>query len=292
MKITNNFGLPQPFVNVAKKPSYSKGKAHISATGLLNSPKILSLMKKFDDELEQDVMDMIPQMMGTAFHNMLEQGFDNENIIEQRFFAEIDGWKISGAVDLQVEDKNGLHIKDYKTTSVWAVMNDKPEWEQQLNIYAWLFEQNKKEKVQSLEIVAILKDWSTSEAKRKPDYPQNRAVMVPIRLWSTEEQEKFIKDRIAKHSACEFAMETGSQLPDCTPEEMWEKPAVWALIKQGNTRAKSLHDSPASAEEAKKEAGSGYDIQIRQGERTRCKDYCLVSKWCQQYKDYLERQDG
>ena len=169
-------------------------------------------------------------------------------------------------------------------------MNDKPEWEQQLNIYAWLFEENKKEKVQSLEIVAILKDWSKGESERKPDYPQQRVVMVPIRLWSKDEQEKFIKDRIAKHSACEFSMETGGELPDCTPEEMWEKPAVWAVMKQGNTRAKSLHDSAESAEEAKKEAGAGFEIQFRQGARTRCKDYCLVSNWCQQYKDYLEKQ--
>lgn len=290
MKITNKFNLPQPFVNVAKNPSYSKGKAHISATGLMNSPKIIALMKKFDDQIEQDVMDMVPQMMGTAFHSLLEKGFDSNNVIEQRFHAEIDGWKISGAVDLQVEDKNGIHIKDYKTTSVWAVMNDKPEWEQQLNIYAWLFEQNKKEKVKSLEIVAVLKDWSSGEAKRKPDYPQQRVVMVPIKLWSTEEQENFIKGRLAKHSACEFAMETGADLPDCTPDEMWEKPPVWAVMKQGAVRAKSLHDSPESAEEAKKELGAGYEIQVRQGERTRCKDYCLVNNWCQQYKDYLEKQ--
>jgi hypothetical protein len=247
-------------------------------------------MKKFDDDIEQDVMDMVPQMMGTAFHSLLEKGFDSQNIIEQRFHAEIDGWKISGAVDLQVVEKDGLHIKDYKTTSVWAVMNDKPEWEQQLNIYAWLFEENKKEKVQSLEIVAILKDWSKGESERKPDYPQQRVVMVPIRLWSKDEQEKFIKGRIAKHSACEFAMETGGELPDCTPEEMWEKPAVWAVMKQGAARAKSLHDSPESAEDAKKLLGSEYEIQLRQGARTRCKDYCLVSNWCQQYKDYLEKQ--
>ena len=39
MIITNEFGLPKPFENIAKNPSYSKGKAHISATSLLNSPR-------------------------------------------------------------------------------------------------------------------------------------------------------------------------------------------------------------------------------------------------------------
>ena len=290
MKITNNFNLPKPFENIANNPSYSKGKAHISATSLLNSPKIVALLKKHDADLEQDVADMIWSIFGSAVHNILEKGADENNLVEQRFYAELDGWTVSGAVDLQVVDKDGIHIQDYKTTSVWAVMNDKPEWEQQLNIYAWLVAKNKQVNIKSLTIVAILKDWSKREAERKPDYPQKNVALVDIPLWTFEEQEAFIKGRIAKHSAAEFAMETNAELPECTPAEMWEKPPVWAVIKQGNTRAKSLHESPELAEAAKKELGSEYEIQIRQGDRTRCKDYCLVNKWCKQYKAYMEKQ--
>jgi hypothetical protein len=286
MKITNQFNLPKPFENIAKNPSYSKGKAHISATSLLNSPKIVALLKKHDDDLTQDVSDMIWSIFGSAVHNVLEKGADEHNIVEQRLSTEVDGWVLSGAIDLQHIEKDGINIKDYKTTSVWAVMNDKPEWEQQLNIYGYLISKNKKQPVKSLQIVAILKDWSKREAERKPDYPQRNVTLVDIPLWSFEEQEAFIKGRIAKHSAAEFAMETEAELPACTPAEMWEKPPVWAVIKQGNVRAKSLHDSPDLAEAAKKELGSGYEIQIRQGERTRCKDYCLVSKWCKQYEEY------
>ena len=80
---------------------------------------------------------MIWSIFGSAVHNVLEKGADENNLVEQRFFSEVDGWTVSGAVDLQVVDKDGIHIQDYKTTSVWAVMNDKPEWEQQLNIYGW-----------------------------------------------------------------------------------------------------------------------------------------------------------
>ena len=85
-------------------------------------------------------------------------------------------------------------------------------------------------------------------------------------------------------------METNEELPDCTPQEMWEKPPVWAVIKVGGVRAKSLHDSPELAEAAKKDAGAGYEIQLRPGDRTRCKDYCLVNQWCKQYKEYMEKQ--
>ena len=82
----------------------------------------------------------------------------------------------------------------------------------------------------------------------------------------------------------------GEELPECTPQEMWEKPPVWAVIKVGGVRAKSLHDTSSMAAIALEEAGQGYEIQERKGDRTRCKDYCLVNKWCKQYKTYLENQ--
>ena len=291
MIITNQFGLPKPFENIAKNPSYSKGKAHISATSLLNSPKIVTLLKKHDDELTQDVSDMIWSIFGSAVHNVLEKGADEHNIVEQRMFAEVDGWHVSGAIDLQVVDTDGIHIKDYKTTSTWAVMNDKPEWEQQLNIYAWLVYKNKQVPIKSLQIVAILKDWSKREAERKPEYPQKNVALVDIPLWTFEEQEAFVKGRIAKHSAADFAMETNGDLPECTPQEMWEKPTQYALIKEGNVRAKAVYDTKELADVALKDAGKGYIVQERIGERTRCKDYCLVNRWCKQYKEYMESQN-
>ena len=59
MKITNKHGLPQTFVNVLERPSYTKGSAHLSATELLSSPQIVQLRKSHYEHLEQDVMDMV-----------------------------------------------------------------------------------------------------------------------------------------------------------------------------------------------------------------------------------------
>jgi len=50
MKLTNKFNLPQTFVNVIDRPTYSKGKAHISATEIINSPRIVQLKKKYWNE--------------------------------------------------------------------------------------------------------------------------------------------------------------------------------------------------------------------------------------------------
>jgi hypothetical protein len=197
MKLTNVHKIPETFVNVLKRPTYSKGKANLSATQLLNSPKIVALTKKFEEELEQDVSDMVWSIFGTAIHGVLEHGKDDNHIVEERLHAEVGGWNISGAVDLQiVTGENVISIRDYKTTSAWAVMNEKIEWEQQLNIYAWLVERNKRVVVDSLGIVAIIRDWSRRDAAKNEDYPQAPVKELPIKLWPYKEREEFIESRL------------------------------------------------------------------------------------------------
>ena len=292
MKLTNRFGIPETFVNVLKRPTYSKGAAHLSVTQLINSPKIVALTKKFEAELEQDVADMVWSIFGSAIHNILEHGKDENHLVEERIHSMVDGWKISGAVDLQVvDDQGGISIRDYKTTSVWAVMNEKIEWEQQLNIYAWLVDTVKEDfHVTDLGIVAIIRDWSRRDAARNPDYPQAPVKELPIKLWPYEERKEFVQSRITSHSACEFAMETGEDLPPCTPEEMWEKPTTYALKKKGGVRAIKVYETQEEAEAALDP--KVHEIEVRLGSRTRCESFCPVNTYCQQWRDYQESKDG
>jgi len=291
--LTNKHGIPETFMNVLKRPTYSKGKAHLSVTQLINSPKIVGLTKKFDDMIEQDASDMVWSIFGSAVHNILEHGKDSNHIVEERIHASIDGWNLSGAIDLQIVNEGGVSIKDYKTTSVWAVMNEKIEWEYQLNIYAWLVEKAKGVPVTDLGIVAILRDWKAREADTKEGYPESPVKEVPITLWTMQEREEFISARLSAHSACEFALEADEDLPECTPEEMWEKPAVWAVMKEGNIRAKyvmpSLHEAELAMKQLQDEKPKDkYLIVERKGERTRCQNYCPVNTWCNQYQTYIK----
>lgn len=288
MKLTNKFNIPQTFVNVLERPTYNKGKAHLSATQLINSPKIVALSRKFEDELEQDVSEMVWSIFGTAVHGVLEHGKDENHLVEERLHAEVDGWKISGAIDLQIVSDGGIDIRDYKTVSVWSVMNEKAEWEQQLNIYAWLVEKVKKVPVKSVGIVAIIRDWSRREAATKDGYPPAPIKEIPINLWPFEDRELFVTNRIHKHAVCEFELETLGDLPDCTSEEMWEKPTTWAVKKEGGVRAKSVHQNLEAAEVALEKAGKGFKIEVRKGGRTRCESFCPVSNYCQQWRDYQE----
>ena len=288
MKITNKFNIPQTFINVLDRPTYTKGKAHLSATQLLDSPKVVALRRKFDDEIEQDASDMVFSLFGSALHNVLEHGKDENHLVEERLHAELDGWHISGAIDLQILHPEGISIRDYKTTSVWAVMKQKYEWELQLNIYAWLVEKVKQAPIVDLGIVAIIRDWSRRDAGNKEGYPESPIKELPIKVWPMAEREAYISKRIAMHSACDFDMETSGELPDCTPEDMWEKPAVWAIKKKGNIRAKALYDAEDKATEALKDLSAEYEIEYRPGERTRCMSYCPVSSWCEQWRKYNE----
>jgi hypothetical protein len=286
MKLTNKYNLPQTFVNVLNRPTYTKGKAHLSATEIINSPRIVQLKKTHWDDLEEDVADKVWAIFGTAIHAVLELGKDEHHIIEQRLHANVDGWDISGAIDLQRVEDDGIIVADYKTTGAWAVMNEKSDWEQQLNIYAWLVEKVKKVPVKKVEIIAIIRDWNRRDAQTREGYPEAPIKVIDVPLWSFEKRESFIKERIHLHSNALFATETSETLPECSPSEMWEKPAFWAVRKIGNKRATAVFDTEDKALAKIEEMGKGYEIEYRPGERTRCANFCQVRDFCGQWKEY------
>jgi hypothetical protein len=292
MKITNNTGLPVSVLNAIKRPEYTKGKANMSVTELISSPRITQLKRRHWSELEEDASSMVWSLFGSAIHKVLEHGKADNHIIEQRLFAQVDGWTISGAIDLQEYYEDGIIVSDYKTTGSWAATNGKDDWERQLNIYAFLVEYNKKIPVTKLQIVAIVRDWSAREAAYKEDYPKAPIVVIPIPLWPMEQRIEFIRSRISAHSEAEFASDTGEELPECTPSEMWEKQASYAVIKEGNVRAKAVYSTMEDAEAGRKELKDPdkYVIQVRPGERTRCAGYCQISKFCTQYQRWLDQQ--
>jgi len=288
MKITNKFNLPETILNVLARPTYSKGKANISATELINSPRIVQLKRKHWDDVEEDASSMVWSLFGSAVHNILEHGKQDNHIVEERVHITHEGWHISGAVDLQEVYEDGIVINDYKTTTAWAVQNDKPEWEEQLNIYAWLIQKAKNKPVKGLRIVAIVRDWSQRDAVNREGYPQAPIVILDQQLWPFEKAELFIEERLKAHGEAYFESETDGQLPECSPDDMWEKPTTYAVIKVGGKRAKSVHSTKRDAEADLATAGKGYEIQVRPGERTRCSSYCQVNQWCSQYHKYLQ----
>lgn len=297
MKLTNNFQLPDTFINIIQRPQYDKGDSQISATEILNSPRIVQLKRKHWEELEQDAADMVWSLFGSAVHEILQHGKDEHHIVEQRTFTEFAGWKISGAIDLQEVYEDGIVISDYKVTGAWAVMNEKGDWHKQLNLYAWLVERVKGAHVKAIQIIAIVRDWNRRDALTKDGYPKAPIVTIDIPLWSFEEREKYIEERLRMHNDAFFAAHTDESMPECTPEEMWERPTFYAVKKDGNVRAKSVHEDRSAAEKAlalaqeKAKKGESFSIEVREGDRVRCSGFCQVSKFCSQYQAYLSTKE-
>jgi len=286
MKLTNKFGLPEPVVKALTRNEYSRGDSNRSITQLIDSPRVRILRQENWGEMEEDVSEKMWAVLGSAAHKMFEETADENHVSEERLFAEIDGWVISGAIDVQKIEPDGITIMDYKTTSVWSVIMGKSDWEKQLNCYASLVRRVKQVPVKGLKIIAILRDWRSRDAEDKPDYPRAPIVEIDVPMWTESKQDQYLEERVALHQSAEFQRLTGSELPECSEEERWTKASVWALKKKGNKRAVKLYSNEM---EAKADMQDGMEIEHRPGESTRCAaNWCRVNAWCSQYKKIFD----
>jgi hypothetical protein len=276
MKLTNNHNLPEAIVAAIMNDSYTKGDADISVTELLSPPQLRHLKLKHYEELSEDVSDRIWSLLGQSVHTIIERAsLALPNILtEVTINSEYGGWKLKGQVDNVVLSDSQLI--DFKVTSAWKVKGGvvPPEWEQQTNIYRRLLAKEKGLVIDRMSVIAVLRDWSRNEAGRSPDYPQAQVKMLDVRLWSEEEADAFINQRIAMHQAEVPAL--------CTDEERWSKPEKWAVMKRGNVRAVRLFDNPIDAEHLANTASNLY-VEHRPGEAVRCQTWCPVSRWCTQW---------
>lgn len=296
MKFKNQFGIPETIVRAVTDDEYDKGDSVLSVTQLISPPRIVLLQDLNKDNLEVDVVDRVPALLGSAVHKIIEKGSANMpgHIVEERLFAEVLGWKISGAVDLQIDNGDGTWtINDYKVTSVYSVMNEKPEWEQQLNCYAFLASVAHGRNVRRLQIVAILRDWQRKQAELKPDYPQSQVMVVDIPVWRTEEQGRYVNERVAAHQTARKSVDNGEPVIYCSDQERWVRGETWALMKEGRKSAVRLYDNEDEARESCTAAGAGHSVQHRPGTAIRCAgDYCLVARFCRQWHEELGNSSG
>jgi hypothetical protein len=281
MKITNNQGLPAPLVALLARDFYTKGASQYSVTELMSPPKIRRMREQYDEQMEIDVTKLIASQLGTFMHAKLEgksvEGYTNED----RIFHSIDAITISGAVDLQEHTDDGIVIIDYKFVKAWSVMRAKDDWVTQLNIYKWLVETVKKQKVCGLKICAIIKDYTPHSTQE--NYPEAEAVMIDIPIWDSVTTETYVRQRLEMHRTAKQAQEFGEDLQACTDDERWMSETIYAVKREGRKTAIRVFKSIEEANElAEKEKGY---VEERKGEPKRCTgDFCGVSKWCKQYQ--------
>ena len=281
MKITNKQNLPPPVVALLTRNFYTKGASQYSATELMSPPQIRRLREQYDDQIEIDVTDLIASQFGTFMHGKLEAKEIEGYINEERLYVDVDGISISGQIDLQKDDPDGIEIVDYKFVKAWAVIMNKASWEAQLNIYKWLVETVKRKPVKRLQVNAFIKDFNKYEVKE--GYPEAEAVMLDFPLWDSVKTETYVRTRLEMHREAKMAHDFGEELQPCTDEERWAKETTYAVKREGRKTAirvfKTIEEATELAEKEK-----GY-VETRQGEYTRCAgNYCYVAQWCSQYQ--------
>ena len=292
MKYTNKHDIPKEIIRAIENDQYTRGNSDISVTGLLQPPRIRLLEREHHDDIVLDYSDETWKILGQAVHAILERANENydDTITEQRLFADIEGWTVSGQTDsLAVHDKV---LKDYKVTSVWTVVNalkeGKSDWEKQLNCYAYLYKHNTGETINQLNIIAIARDWNRRDSRaRGGDYPQSNIITLDIPLWSEQEQLQFFKDRVSFHRSSEFKHSMDGELPLCSDEDRWKREDTFRVVKKGRKRAIRVLPSLKEAEEFLGSNEDGLSIEISKGESIRCGAYCNVAQFCNQYKEEL-----
>jgi hypothetical protein len=271
---TNRFNLPLPLASAIQFSDYDR-VGDISVTGLIESPRMRELARRHDAEITEDVSEGIWRLIGSVGHKILERANTHNHLAEERLTRRILGWTVSGKPDLLGPE---MVLDDYKFVSVYALLlGAKQEWEQQVaGLYPWLYRHNGFDVAHS-RIVAILRDWAKTRAAREPDYPQVGVMVREYKVWPAEEQEAFAAKRVLLHQAA--AKLADDDLPECTPEERWQRPDMWAVKKSANKKAYRVFDNEAAAlalAEEKKEMA----VEFRRGASVRCQSYCRVAQFC------------
>jgi len=284
MKITNKMNLPKPFVSAVESDYEYKDKQYSVTALLSDSLRETMLKRRYFKEVEQDVADMIWMIIGNGIHKILEESTESENELKEEYLKIPmgDDYFLSGRADL-FNDKEEK-VTDYKTCSAWKVIyGDYEDWQKQTLIYGWMFRQIGF-KVTKGEIIAIMKDWSSSKAKLEPDYPQYPVKRIMFNF--SERDFKYIEEYLKKKfkEIKELEKVKDEELPMCSLKDRFNSGDKYAVKKIGNKRAHRVFDNMLDAKKLLSELGSGYEIEERPGEDKKCLEYCSVCKYCSYWK--------
>ena len=161
--------------------------------------------------------------------------------------------------------------------SSYKAKTDLSEFTKQLNIYTFILRKNKI-KVKNLYISAMIRDW-TPNRLAEPNYPQTNLPTFKIDKWSDDVTEKYVEERVKHH--------TQKEIPQCTDEEMWSTGDTYIVESLKAGKVMKVFQTKEEAESHPSVIKGTARVDKRMSERLRCKRYCEVSDFCDQYQKYL-----
>ena len=281
----NNVSLPLAVFLMYDDYAHDDRNNSISATGLIRPIRQLILAQQNPTEAKTvEISELAASRMGNAIHKGCELAWtdpptvkkalkalganddaadsikinpeevntgDMPVYVEQRVEKTIDDFIISGQYDLVLDGT----LNDFKSTSVWTYIFDSSaeNYIKQGSIYKWLSQ----DKITSdyININYIFTDWSSSKAREKKDYPQFRALTKKYDLWSIEETENWIRNKIAQYKLHLNTPQEG--LPECTDEELWATDETFKYYKNPNKMARSTKNFKTMDEALIQQANDG-----------------------------------
>lgn len=270
-----------------------------SVTELIKPPQVVQLEHRYKEELnrlpitEKDVRGALKAFVGTAVHEKLQKvlwGFtsahpNNNYLVERKLWDKILDRKIVGKFDCWLNSA----LYDWKTTSVWKrIFSQFDEFEQQLNIYAYLLKTSGVP-VNILYVILWYTDWEKYKAGVQKDYPRDPVEQLMVdKLWTLAEQKDYIEMCVRKQIVNEDRLD--EDLDPCLESEMWERPSKFAVTYPNAKKAVRVLDTMDEADEYIAESPNKdkdkWFVEHRPGERIRCEQFCRVNGYCCQYREY------
>jgi hypothetical protein len=292
---TNKFNLPQYLVDWLTQDDYDHSTVPnmLSATTLMKPIRATIISSRHSSEIEVDVSDLIATKMGTAIHDSVEKVSTKDVTKEHRVWKliEVDGvtFTVTGKYDLLVKESDDVwHLRDIKTTSVWAYIHGGKdlEYQRQLSIYRWILSGTYNVSLTGY-IDFFFTDWQSFNASNDSSYPQKRIYPgYQVKLFPLEEIESYIRQRLSLFN--NYRNTVDDDLPLCTREELWSTDEKFAIKKKDAKRATKLCDSREQAIEYMKDKNITGKIEHRPAKARRCK-YCSASPYCNQYASLVQR---
>lgn len=271
-----------------------------SATVLCKSPRQVQLERRHKDGIKKDgFFDNWYPFFGDCVHEQIEKILksDPKYIVERRIIrfdkpkggTEKDYRRVGAKLDAY--NKESKVLSDHKTTTTFIHGSEmKEEWIKQLMINAYFLEKEGFP-VETCEINAIYCDWRDSRLQyaQPGDYPEAPSSSFSCKAWSMEDRENLYLQLLKEHIDAESIPD--DMLPFCEREYCWESPAVFAVYRPNAAKAIKLCKSEREADDYIKFKKLTGDIRVqeRPSTRRRCRDYCRVNTFCNQYKDWLAK---
>lgn len=254
--------------NVISATTLMRSTRYIIATLRLRFPEAfpeeVRLTESLTNIFVEDLIDRIPSRMGTYIHDachdaivndyansLSKLGYPNQVInrvkinpsseellndtvaiyTEQRTNKEIDGFIISGQFDAVINGR----VHDIKTTGTYSYTSGSMDrkYTIQGSIYKWLNPEIITDDV--ITINFLFTNWNRYYTS-KPDYPPARAYSKDFPIWSVQQTELYIQNKIREIK--KYWNEPLENIPCCTNEDLFNKKPVYKYYKTGYVEGK------------------------------------------------------